>query len=735
MIRKRYLISGSVQGVGFRPFVYNIATSLGLEGFVKNNNIGVEIQIQGDIKTLDIFEEKLKNDLPVLAKIINIEIKNIDILYTGQFEIIQSRNNKSEHSPFIKVTVLPDTAICSECKTDIKQHNKYYKYFATNCTNCGPRYSIIQTVPYDRINTSMKDFTLCKSCNSDYTNSSDRRYHAQPTSCNDCGPNITLFDTSNNAFINNNKLYQEIAKFITDGKIGAIKGIGGFHIVCDATNNEVVQRLRELKNRPTKPFAIMCKDINSVKNIANISKKEIEILNSKEAPIVILEKKENINISKYIAPNINKIGCILPYTALHYLLFEELDFPIVATSANISGEPIITTIEDIKEKLPFLDFVVDYNRDIVNASDDSVVQVINDDIQVLRLSRGYTPYEIELPKDISKSILAIGANSKNNITLAFDNKLIISPYIGDLSHIKTFDFFSSTIKTFENFYDFKANTIIHDIHPNYESTKWAKTQNKKLFKVQHHIAHIYSVKAQHNLSGNYTSFIFDGTGYGTDKTLWGGEVFINDKRKYSFKTIKLLGASKAIKEPKRVALSMLFDKYSLNEVLALDLPTIKAFSTSEIKLLHQAYTKNINSPSTSSVGRFFDAIASISGTCQVQSYEGEAGLYCEMLYDTNCNDSFFYSLDNNIIDIDFDFFDKQIVSKFINTLVQIILDISIKERLPVILSGGVFQNKTLLELCIKKLQKQNIKYYTNTIIPPNDSGISVGQMWYYLNKK
>jgi hydrogenase maturation protein HypF len=253
--------------------------------------------------------------------------------------------------------------------------------------------------------------------------------------------------------------------------------------------------------------------------------------------------------------------------------------------------------------------------------------------------------------------------------------------------------------------------------------------------VQHHIAHIYSVKAQHNLKGEYLSFIFDGTGYGSDNSLWGGEVFINDKRKYSFKTIKLLGSSKAIKEPKRVALSLLFDKYSLDEVLNLDLPTIKAFSISEIKLLYQAYSKNINSPSTSSVGRLFDAVASISGACQIQSYEGEAGLACEMLYEKSSKDSFEYSLEDNIIDIKFDFFDNQIVSKFINTLVKIIIDISKKENLSVILSGGVFQNKTLLELCLNYLEKENIKHYTNTIIPLNDSGISVGQIWYYLDKK
>jgi len=356
MIRIQYLISGKVQGVGFRPFVYKLATNLGIVGFIKNNNQGVEIQVQGDKYKLEKFEDLLQNNLPILANITNIKKNSIDILYTGQFEIIQSQNNKSKHSPFRKATVLPDTAICFECKTDISTNNnsKYYKYFATNCTNCGPRYSIIQTVPYDRINTSMKEFNLCKSCHKEYKNPLNRRYHAQPTSCKECGPQLELKIKNEELIINDNEIFHKIPSLIKNGKIGAIKGIGGFHIVCDATNDKVVQRLRELKNRPSKPFAIMCKDIASIKDIANISKKEQEILQSKEAPIVILEKQNNNNISKYIAPNINKIGCLLPYTALHYLLFEYVQNPIVATSANISGEPIITKIEDIKEKLPFI---------------------------------------------------------------------------------------------------------------------------------------------------------------------------------------------------------------------------------------------------------------------------------------------------------------------------------------------------------------------------------------------
>jgi hydrogenase maturation protein HypF len=731
MIRKEFLVRGKVQGVGFRPYIYKLAIELNLEGFVFNNNIGVIIQIQGEDKIINKFKKMLINNLPILAKIDNITTKEIDIIYTGQFEIIQDRN-KSIHSPLNTVTILPDVKICNDCKNDVKNDGKYKNYFATNCTNCGPRYSIIKTVPYDRINTSMKYFVLCKSCKEDYINPLNRRYHAQPTSCLGCGLKLEL-SINNKIITNQNKIYKITSKLIEEGKIGVIKGIGGFHIVCDASNKDVIQKLRIYKNRPTKPFAIMCKDMDTIKLLANVSKKEEEILQSKEAPIVILNKLNNNYISDEIAPNINKIACILPYTPLHHLLLDNIKNPIVATSANVSGEPIIINIQDIKDKLQFVDFILDYNRDIINASDDSVVQIVNDELNILRLSRGYAPYEINLPFKLDKKILSIGANSKNNICLAFDTKIIISPYIGDLSNIKTFEFFNRTIETFKKFYNFNYDVIVCDKHPLYESVKWAKEQKKELYDVQHHLAHIYSVKAEHNLSKeNYTAFSFDGTGYGDDKTLWGGEVFVNDKREYHFKQIKLLGASKAIKEPKRVALAMLFDKYRLDEVLNLDLPTIKEFTSNEIHLLYQAYIKNINSPITSSVGRLFDAIASFSGICQVQSYEGEAGLACEMVYNKLCEESFEFSLTNNIIDIKFDFYNKNIVSMFINTLINIIIKISIKHNQDIILSGGVFQNKTLLELLIKQLEKNNIKYFYNKIIPINDSSISLGQIWYVM---
>ncbi|MDD2698350.1 MAG: carbamoyltransferase HypF [Arcobacteraceae bacterium] len=744
MIRNKYQIKGVVQGVGFRPYIYTLATRFNLSGFVYNDSQGVTIELQGKVCDIELFDETFLDELPPLAHIDNFEKHPIPLKDETTFCIIESIHEENMG----KTTLIsPDIAVCMDCLEDIKNGGKYHNYFATNCTNCGPRYSIIETVPYDRKNSSMKSFTMCESCKEEYQNPLDRRYHAQPISCSHCGPKLELRVKNEELKIEGDEIFSLTARLIKEGKIGAFKGIGGFHLVCDSTNDKVIKQLRQYKNRPTKPFALMCKNLAQIEQFAFISDKERELLTSKEAPIVILEKLKvnslKLKISNNLAPNISKIGCFLPYSPLHHLLFEHLESPIVATSANLGDEPIITKSEDIAKLLPFIDFILDFNRDIVNGVDDSLVQIVDEKIQILRLGRGYAPKVITLPFKLSQNILAVGGSGKNTISLAFEDKIIISPHIGDLDSFKAFEYFTRTIETFKRFYDFKPDIIVCDKHPNYETTKWAnelKVKNEKLkvVKVQHHLAHIYSVKAEFGLSSDYLGFSFDGTGYGEDGTIWGGEVFVGDVRKYHFKQIKLLGGEKAIKEPRRVALSMLFERYSLDEIFSkrvlkhrtFDLPLLKTFTQNEIKLLHQSYEKNLNAPLTSSVGRLFDGVASLANLTHFQSYEGEAGLLCEMAYDKNIADSFPYSLENNIIDIEFDFFDRNLVSKFINTLVDIVIKIAQKEQLEVILSGGVFQNKTLLELVIQKLKDENINYHHNQKTPTNDGGISLGQIYY-----
>ncbi|QKF59062.1 carbamoyltransferase HypF [Aliarcobacter lanthieri] len=742
---KKIFISGIVQGVGFRPLIYNLAIKYDIQGWVKNDENGVEIEVFSKENDFEKFICEIKQNPPILSKITDIKIINIELKEYKCFNIIQSSSSQN------KTTIIsPDIAICNDCIKDIEDIDNFrHNYSLTNCTNCGPRYSIIDSIPYDRMNTSLKDFKLCTNCEREFIEPINRRYHAQAISCEECGPITTLYTKDKKIVSNKMESISQSIKLIEDGNILAIKGMGGFHIVCDATNSKVIKRLREFKKRARKPFAVMFKNIEVVKLYTNISQKEEELLTSNEKPIVLLSKKENINLSEFIAPNIKKIGCFLPNTALQYLLVKELKNPIIATSANLKSEPIIIDKEDIFIKLyDLVDFVLDYNRDIVNSCDDSILQVIDKRVVKLRNSRGYTPILNSVKKGFNKHILALGANQKSTISIAFGHNIITSPYLGDLNSISTLENYKKTIKTFDKFYDFNPEIIVCDKHPNYESTKYAmklKQKNKdiKLVQVQHHYAHILSVMAEYSLTKDVLGFVFDGTGYGDDGNIWGGEVFIANKKKYKrvkyLKYFKLLGGEIAIKEPKRIALSLLFEIYSLDEILNLDIPIVKLYNSNDIKVLYTMWQKNLNSPFCSSIGRLFDAIASLANIIHIQEYEGETGLLIESLYDKNIKESYSYEILEDNIDIKamikeilVDNDKVRISSKFINTLVNIIFDITKIYSLPVVLSGGVFQNKTLLELIIKRFKYEKIEFYINEKYSPNDECISLGQL-YYLN--
>ena len=737
MIQKKIQIKGLVQGVGFRPFVYNLALKYYLKGWVNNDDKGVNIVLSSsDEKAIDAFLFELKNSPPPLARIDEIVIskENTKKIYNS-FEIIESANSNNKST-----IISPDICVCEECINDINDENNFrYNYPLTNCTNCGPRYSIIKTVPYDRCNTSMALFELCDECKKEYEDPTNRRYHAQPVACEKCGPKVVLYDNHKNKIASNIKAIKQIATFINEGKIVAIKGLGGFHLVCDATNENSINSLREKKNRPTKPYAVMFKNINEIKKHTNLSKKEEEVILSKEKPIVIVNKNENKIICETVAPNIDRLGVFLPYTPLHILLFRYLDNPIIATSANLKDEPIIKCVEDIFAKLSdVVDFVLDFNREIINACDDSIVQVVNEDIQILRLARGYAPISFKTAKNFDKKSLALGANQKSSISLGFDDNIISSPYIGDLNSIVSMEYFQRSVNTFKNFYDFNPELIICDKHPSYETTRWAKLQDKQLIQIQHHYAHTLATMAEYNLDEDVLAFVFDGTGYGDDGNIWGGEIFIANRTSYQrlnhIKYFKLLGGEKAVKEPRRVALSLLFDNFSLEEILALENACVKSFSKNEIELLHKMWQKGLNAPLTSSFGRVFDAIASFADILQVQTYEGETGLLIEKEYDENIKEAYSYKivdgqidLSEVIIEILNDRDKKLICSKFINMLVNIIYDISHENKgVKIILSGGVFQNKTLLALICKKIPK----IYYSKKIPLNDQGISIGQLYY-----
>ena len=749
-----------MQGVGFRPFVYKLALKHGLKGFVNNSSEGVFLEIEADEEAIKKFEDEFYSSLPPLAKIDKTTKTEATPLNENEFKIIQSETSKVKFA-----SISPDIAICDDCLREL--HDKFdrrHNYFLTNCTNCGPRYSIIKKVPYDRVNTSMDRFKMCVECKDEYTNPLNRRYHAQPISCHSCGPRAKFYKTFSKELLKcDEEAIKLCAKSIKRGNIVAIKGMGGFHIVCSAVSPKSVKLLRKRKRRPSKPFAVMFKDIEDIKKAAILSKKEEELILSKEKPIVIVKKKEphklrkrELPITSFVAPGIDRIGVFLPYTPLHHLIFGYIDCPIVATSANLSEEPIIRDRVELCEKLGnVVDYVLDFDRDIINACDDSVVQAIGDKKETLRLARGYAPKYQKLSSKLDKKILCVGANQKNTITLAYEDIVVTSPHIGDLNSIVAMEYFERTVESFKRFYDFEPDIIVRDKHPGYETTKWAdelkmKNEKLKIYEVQHHYAHILSCMAEFSLKERVLGFAWDGTGYGDDGTIWGGEVFVCDEQSYervfSFEPFKLIGGDKAIKEPKRVALSYLFQNFSLREVLQMNLPTLKSFSEKEIKNFYKIWENT--KLETSSVGRIFDMFASFCDVLQISGYEGESGLRLEAYYDENIKDSFGYEIKNGRVDFslsldkvisvmkeNININDKRakISSMLINTLTNIIKDIASRYDLPVVLSGGVFQNKTLLNKTVNELEKSNKKVYFQQDTATNDGGISLGQAWWAVN--
>jgi hydrogenase maturation protein HypF len=711
----KIIIKGVVQGVGFRPFIYKLATSFNLKGEVYNDSSGVVIKIRATVRELGRFLSSIKEDAPPLAKIESLSYKEIDDFKVDEFKILSSKAQDQ------KSTLLPpDLSICKECQRELfdKSDRRYLHPFIT-CTNCGVRYSIIKTLPYDRENTSMSSFKMCKECEAEYNDPNSRRYHAQPIGCHKCGASLT-------------KSIDEIISSIKDSKIVAIKGVGGYHLVCDAQNDKAIKTLRERKNRPKKPFALMVKDMNMAKEFAYISDKEELVLSSNKRAIVLLRSK-NI-LSPLIAPNISKIGLMLPYTPLHLLLLEKLNSPIIATSANLSDEPIAKDSDEIKRLDHIYDMLLDHDREIVNSCDDSVVMVVDDKEIVLRRARGYAPSSIKLPFKLQNRVLALGADQKNTVAIGFDDNVILSPHVGDLKSISSLNHYKTHIKTLKRVYDFTPDIVVCDKHPNYQSSNFAKENFKDLKTIQHHYAHILSTMAQNGINSKVLGVAFDGTGYGDDGTLWGGEFLVCNYDGYErvahLKSFKLLGGERAIREPRRVALSLLFDIYKM-DALSLDNPTIKSFSKAELETLYIAWNRSINAPLSSSMGRLFDAISSLLGIVQVMSFEAESGMLMEEYYDESIKDSYEFVVDDKVIDFlpmlkqllnESDI--KVAVSKFFNTIVEMIVTIKKEYDLPLVLGGGVFQNRVLLDLILKT--------YPEVIIPkdlpPNDGGLSLGQI-------
>ena len=736
-------IEGTVQGVGFRPFIYVLATRFALKGTVLNGTHGVEIVITTTQDALDTFTSAIKEELPPLASIEKMIVSQVETTTFSDFQIISTDDEGKK-----TVRIPPDVSVCSQCEEELfEPKNRRYKYPFITCTQCGVRYSIIYDLPYDRVNTSMKFFEMCEACKEEYSNPLDRRYHAQPIGCYECGPRLELMDSSGNVVAYEDSV-EKVVSLLEEGHILAIRGVGGYHLMCDATNADAVTKLRERKRRPTKPFAVMVRDVTMAKEFVPLSSQEEALLTSKERPIVLLNgvKKQ----LRGVAPKLSRLGLFLPYTPLHLLILEALKRPLVVTSANVTDEPICTNLESLEKLQGVYDYVLEHNRDIVNGCDDSVVMVVNEQQVILRRARGYAPASISLPFTLKENVLALGANQKSTVAIGFEDQVILSPHIGDLDSIGSVEYFRKNIESLERIYSFTPTRIAHDMHPNYESTKYAILRQAQeasttsvaervetvteLVQVQHHYAHILGVMAEKQMSGKVFGVAFDGTGYGEDGNLWGGEFMVCDYEGYErvahINYFKLLGGAKAIKEPRRVALSLLFDLYG-EDALHLDNATTQAFSTVELKTYYLAWQKGLNAPLSSSVGRLFDAVASLLGVIQVMSFEGESGMLLEELYDGSVQGHYDFSMEEGKIDI-LPMVEAMLsetdttvaTSKFFHTLVEMIAEVYEPYDLPMVLSGGVFQNRVLLGLVLERFPKAVI----SNAIPPNDGGIALGQV-------
>ncbi len=740
IIRKKLSVQGVVQGVGFRPFIYNLAKDHNLTGFVLNTSVGVVIEVEGIANSINDFIKDISEKKPPLAVITKIAHDQMENKGSKEFVI-----TKSDESAEISTLISSDIALCEDCRNELFDPNdRRYLYPFINCTNCGPRYTIIDNIPYDRPFTSMKEFEMCPECQAEYDDPSNRRFHAQPNACPVCGPQIHLYDSNKN-IVDTNNIIDTTQKLLKDGNILAIKGLGGFHLAVDATNEKAVKRLRKLKGRDEKPFALMVGNIQNAEQYCTITNDEKIILTSAIAPILLLKKLDDINIAKSVAPGNDYLGIMLPYTPLHHIILEGLDIPLVMTSANLSEEPICIDNTEAFERLNGIaDHYLVHNRDIYLRSDDSVGIFLSGKFRYIRRSRGIAPRPVFV-KSKGPTVLAVGGELKNTVCLLKDDKAILSQHIGDLENLEAYNFFKMTIDHLQTIFDAKPDIIIHDMHPQYFSTQWASEQSIETIPVQHHHAHLAACMAENNLTEPTIGIIMDGTGYGTDATIWGGEILIGDYNNFDrfahLERMQLPGGDAAIKSPWRTAISY------LHKTFQKDIPELPFMENKDIGPIIEMLIKDINSPLTSSCGRLFDAIAAMSGGRQTIHYEAQAAIEFMQVFNNIVARPFSYVIDqlgdnrevllqpiirSVVRSIQNGESLSKISNRFHATLVNIFIELAQDARKEtgiknIALSGGVFQNMVLFEHTVLGLEKANFKVYTHSQVPTNDGGISLGQ--------
>jgi hydrogenase maturation protein HypF len=753
----RYQIKGIVQGVGFRPFIYRLASKYCLNGWVMNDSNGVVIEIEGSPESKMHFVKEVETNPPDLAMIETIRLlsnRKSSGSYAS-FTILDSAKR-----PEREALISPDTYVCSECLRELFDPNdRRYHYPFINCTNCGPRYSIIQDIPYDRKYTTMKVFKMCKACDEEYHDPMNRRFHAQPNACWECGPRVALVDREGTAIPGADPILRTI-ELLKEGAIVAVKGIGGYHLMVDPSNDAAVKELRRRKKRDEKPFALMCDSIEDIETIAILSEHETKLLLSKERPIVIVPKRPNGMIAEGVAPHNRNYGIMLAYTPLHFLILGGNFVSIVATSGNISDEPIAFQDGDAFGKLGGIcDYFLTHNREIYMRLDDSIARDAAFDRGMkksfmIRRARGYAPspvrHDMELP-----SILAVGAELKNTVCVTKKENFFISQHIGDLKNDSVYRSFLHTIEHLKKIFEVTPEVIACDLHPDFYCTRYADRQERlPVVRVQHHHAHMASCMCENRLREPVIGVVFDGTGYGLDAKVWGGEFLVGDYRSFERRAhlgyFSLPGGDKAIKEPYRIAISLLCQVFDDGMMRDLPLDVVQNREGFELDVILKMIRRNINSQATSSMGRLFDAVSAILGIREVISYEGQAAIELEQYIDEGCDDlePFEYALvaTEGITTIDVRPMIREIADlsrscpnakshlsgRFHKTVVMMVLDICSRLRSEtglntVVLSGGVFMNHFLLSHCHQALTSSKFRVYLQSKVPANDGGISLGQ--------
>jgi hydrogenase maturation protein HypF len=743
--RVRISIRGLVQGVGFRPFVYRLATELGLRGWVNNTLQGVCIEAEGAQEAVDAFMQRIGPERPPRAAIYSLETSLLDPVGYGAFEI-----RESDAAGATSAIVLPDIATCEDCLREVMApSDRRHRYPFTNCTNCGPRFSIIRHLPYDRPNTTMAGFTMCRACQAEYDDPLDRRFHAQPNACPDCGPQLELWGVGGEVLARRDDALRRAEEALLSGRIVALKGLGGFHLMADARDSEAVIRLRARKHREEKPLAVMFPSLSAVAAHCDLSAAESRLLSSPERPIVLVRRREADDLSPAIAPGNPYVGALLPYTPLHHLLLADLGFPVVATSGNLSDEPICTDPREALERLRGVaDLFLVHDRPIARHVDDSVARIVAGRELMIRRARGYAPLPVHVTGNLAPT-LAVGAHLKNAVALSLGAEVFVSQHIGDLETEQSFAAFTSAADDLPRLYSVSPGLVACDLHPDYLSTQYAQASGLPVVHVQHHLAHVLSCMAENELEPPALGVAWDGTGYGLDGTPWGGEFLVVGKegarRVAHFRPVPLPGGDRAAREPRRVALAMLFGLLGDGVFDRRDLAPVAAFTPDELSILRTMLLRRVQTPDACSVGRLFDAVSSLLGIRQVCAFEGQAAMELEFALpasDTEDSAAFDVRCEDGTLVLDWAPVIEDILqglargspaaelsARFHNGLVGGLLEVACQIGLEgVVLSGGCFQNRYLTEKAVGRLSAEGFRPYWHQRVPPNDGGIALGQV-------